>query len=197
MPWLGKGLGDCTVTPGALAPGHSKLFPPMSGSFLPVLSCPAQLFQGDGSLAPGLYLLIPGSSLLGRDLTRFDAQQHNLPNALALCPPYQLQSWGCGLLPCLAPLADLGSQQANEEFTKGSVQKKTRDPDGSRHLTLVGGQEGGARALPSRTFFHITLNLSWRIWKVGAMIQTSQILDRDPEKTEKEGFTKCSSHVGL
>lgn len=121
MPWLGKGLGDRNVTPGALASGHSKLFPPMSGSLLPALSCPAWLFQGDGSLAPGLYLLIPESSLLGRDLTRFDAQQYNLPNALALCPSYQIQGWGCGPLPCLALLADLGSQQSMEEFRKGYV----------------------------------------------------------------------------
>lgn len=73
------------------------------------------------SLALGLYLLIPGSSLPGRDLTRLDAQQYNLPNALALCPPYQNQGWGCGSLPCLALLADLGSQQAMEEFRKGYV----------------------------------------------------------------------------
>lgn len=108
MSWFGKGLGDRTVTPDALASGHSKLFPPMNGFLLPAPSCPAQLIQGDGSLTPGLYLLIPGSSLLGRDLTRFDAQQHNLPNSLALCRPYQLQGWDCGPLPCLAPLADLG-----------------------------------------------------------------------------------------
>lgn len=99
MSWLGKGRGDRTVTPDALASGHSKLFQPMSGSLLPALSCPAQLFQEDGSLAPGLPLLIPGSSLLGRDLTRLDAQQCNLPNSLALCLSYQLQGWNCGPLP--------------------------------------------------------------------------------------------------
>lgn len=189
MSWLGKELGDRTVTPGALALGHSKLFPPMSVSLLPALSCPAQLFQGDGSLAPGLYLLIPGSSLLGRDLTRFDAQQHNLPNPLALCLPYQLQGWDRSPLPCLALLDDLGSRQATKEFTKRRVQEKTHIPDGSNHLPLVGGEEDEARALPSGTFSHMSLSLSWLIWKVEVMVQTSQILDGDPEKIEKERVT--------
>lgn len=57
MPCLGKGLGDRTVTPGALAPGHSKLFPPMREWLSPprpVLPCtavPRRWLPGSGTVS--------------------------------------------------------------------------------------------------------------------------------------------------
>lgn len=41
----------------------------------------------------------------------------------------------------------------------------------------------------------MSLSLSWLIWKVGATMQTTQIVDGDPEKTEKGGPLQSVTHM--
>ena len=96
--------------------------------------------------------------------------------------------------PAWHPLLTLDADRPQKNSQRDLCKEKTHIPDGSNHPPLVGGEEGEARTPPLVIVSHMSLCLCGLIWKVGVMVQTSQILGGDLEKTEKEGILQTVSH---